>query len=110
MLEQDGVVLGEGLVKGVGSMGVVDAFGHDVSLFPSASARGAHVVLEVFGDNPSGQHPPGTDLNQVRVTLSPSLRGWRLHEVVRGDTLARIAHDYGQDTRVGDVFEETGTS
>jgi hypothetical protein len=105
VLEADGDVLGEGLVKGVGSMGVIDDFGHDVSLPDAVSARGAHVLLEVFGDDPSGEHPPGTDLNQVHVTLFTGLRGWRLHEVVRGDTIAKIARDDGQDTRVGDVVE-----
>jgi hypothetical protein len=105
VLEQDGDVLGEGRVKGVGSMGVVDDFGHDVSLPPPVTARGGHVLLEVFGEDPSGHNPPGADLNQIRVTLFTELRGWRLHEVVRGDTLARIARDHGQNTRVGDVFE-----
>jgi hypothetical protein len=105
VLERDGDALGEGLVNGVGSMGVVDDFGHDVSLFPSVHARGAHVVLEVFGDDPSGQNPPGSDLNQVQVTLFTELRGWRLHEVVRGDSLSRIAREQGQGTTPGDVFE-----
>jgi LysM domain len=58
-----------------------------------------------FGDDASGENPPGTDLNQVHVTLFTELRGWRLYEVVRGDTLSRIARDQGQDTRVDDVFE-----
>jgi hypothetical protein len=105
VLEQDDDVLGEGRVEGVGSNGVIDDFGSDVSLPSSVSARGAHVLLQVFGDDPSGQNPPGPDLNQVPVTLFTELRGWRLYEVVRGDTLARIARDQGQDTRVGDVFE-----
>jgi hypothetical protein len=105
VLEQDDDVLGEGNVKGVGSMGVIDDFGHDVSLPASVSARGAHVLLQVFGDDASGDNPPGTDLNQVHVTLFTELRGWRRYEVVRGNTLSRIARDQGQDTRVDDVFE-----
>jgi hypothetical protein len=105
LVEQDGAVLGEGLVGGVGSNGVVDDFGHGVSLDRSVDARGAHVVLEVFGDDPSGEHPPGTDLDRVQVTLFTRLRGWRLHEVVRGDTLSAIARDQGEGTRAGDVFE-----
>ena len=98
-------VLGEGLLQGVGSMGVLDDFGHDVSLPGSVDARGAHVLLQVYGDDPSGQHSPGTDLNQVRVTLFTGLQGWKLYEVVRGDNLTSIARDQGQDTRAGDVFE-----
>jgi hypothetical protein len=105
VLDPDGDALGEGLVKGVGSMGVIDDFGHDVSLHPWVHARGAHVLLEVFGDDPSGQNPPGSDLNQVHVTLFTELRGWRLHEVVRGDSLSKIAREQGQGTTVGDVFE-----
>jgi Immunoglobulin-like domain of bacterial spore germination len=38
MLEQDDDVLGEGKVQGVGSMGVIDDCGHDVSLPDSARA------------------------------------------------------------------------
>lgn len=98
-------VLGEGRLDGVGSMGVIDDFGNDVSLVPSALARGAHVVLEVFGDDASGQNPPGPDLNRINVTLFTELRGWRLYEVVRGDSLTKIAHEQGQGTTAGDVFE-----
>ena len=103
--ETDGDVLGEGLLEGVGSMGIIDDFGHDVSLPGAVDRRGAHVVLQVFGDDPSGQHPPGLELNEVPVTLFTGLQGWRLHEVVRGDTLSAIARDHGQGTRVADVFE-----
>ncbi len=105
LVEIDGDVLGEGQIRGAGSMGVVDDFGHDVSLPQGTEARGTHVLLQVFGDDPSGQNPPGPDLDQVRVTLFTGLRGFRLHEVVRGDTLSAIARDQGQDTTVADVFE-----
>ncbi|MCV2489181.1 LysM peptidoglycan-binding domain-containing protein [Geodermatophilus sp. YIM 151500] len=89
----------------MGANGVLDDFGHAVSLDRFVQARGVHVVLEVFGDDASGEHPPGTDLTEVPVTLFTGLRGWRLYEVVRGDTLSAIARDQGQGTRVGDVFE-----
>ena len=69
------------------------------------SARGAHVVLQVFGDDASGENPPGTDLDEVRVTLFTGLQGWRLHEVIRGDTLSEIARDVGENIRFPDVFE-----
>lgn len=105
VLEQDGDSLGDGQVHGAGSMGVLDDFGHDVSLGTSVSLRGAHVLLQVFGDDPSGEHPPGPDLNQISVTLFSTLQGWRLYEVRRGDTLTAIARDQGQDTRATDVFE-----
>lgn len=98
-------VLGEGKIEGIGSNGVLDDFGHDVSLGPSVSARGAHVTLQVFGDDPSGEHPPGPDLNEVHVTLFSGLQGWKLYEVKRGDTLAAIARNEGQNTGFGDIFE-----
>jgi hypothetical protein len=84
---------------------VIDDFGPDVSLAPAVSARGAHVVPDVFGEDSSGLNPPGTDLNQIRVTLFTGLRGRRLDEVARGDTLAAIARTQGQNTRVSDTFE-----
>ena len=105
VLGEEGTPLAEGLVEGAGSMGVVDDFCQEVLLPGSVSARGAHVVLQVFGDDPSGENPPGTDLNEVPVTLFTGLSGWRLHEVVRGDTLSEIARDVGQNTRFTDVFE-----
>lgn len=104
LLGEGGAPLGEGLVQGVGSMGVIDDFGHDVSL-GHRGARGEHVTLQVFGDDPSGDRPPGTDLDEVRVTLFSDLSGWRLYEVRRGDTLTRIAREEGQDTTAADVFE-----
>jgi hypothetical protein len=105
LIGDDGGTLGEGLVQGVGSMGVIQDFGHDVQLPASASARGEHVVLQVFGDDASGENPPGTDLNEVTVTLFTGLTGWRFHEVVRGDTLSAIARDQGTNIRFQDVFE-----
>ena len=105
VLGEDGTPLAEGLVQGAGSMGVIQDFGHDVLLPSSISARGDHVVLQVFGDDASGENPPGTDLNEVPVTLFTGLQGWRLHEVVRGDTLSEIARDVGENIRFQDVFE-----
>ena len=105
VLGEDGNPLAEGLVQGVGSNGVIHDFGHDVLLPASVSARGAHVMLQVFGDDASGENPPGPDLNEVRVTLFTGLQGWRLHEVVRGDTLSEIARDVGENIRFQDVFE-----
>jgi LysM repeat protein len=105
VLGENGSPLAEGLVEGVGSNGIIDDFGHDVRLPGSVSARGAHVVLQVFGDDASGQNPPGTDLNEVPVTLFTGLHGWRLHEVVRGDTLSEIARDVGENITFRDIFE-----
>lgn len=103
VLGHNAAVLGEGPVHGVGSMGVLDDFGHDVTL-PTANARAAPVTLQVFGDDPSGLHPPGPDLNEVPLVLFSGLQGWRLYQVVHGDTLTKIAHAQGQNTTVADVF------
>jgi hypothetical protein len=105
LLGQDGAPLAEGLVAGVGSMGIIDDFCLEIVLPSSVSARGAHVVLQVFGDDPSGQNPPGPDLNEVRVTLFTGLTGWRLYEVKSGDTLAAIARDQGENITFTDIFE-----
>jgi hypothetical protein len=105
VLGEDGGTLGEGRVQGVGSNGVIRDFGEMVSLPGTVNARAAHVRLQVFGDDASGIHPPGPDLNEVPVTLFTGLQGWRLHEVVRGDTVSAIARDQGQNTTVADVFE-----
>src|SRR5688500_722268 len=105
VLGDDGTPLAEGLVQGAGSNGVIEDFGHDIPLPGSVNARGLHVVLQVFGDDASGQNPPGTDLNEVRVTLFTGLQGFRLHEVIRGDTLSEIARDVGENIGFPDVFE-----
>jgi nucleoid-associated protein YgaU len=104
VLDEHGAKLGEGPVVGGGSMGVLDDFGHEITL-GGAQARGAHVILQVFGDDPSGQHPPGPDLNQIRVTLFTDMQGWKLYEVRSGDNLTKIAREQGQHTTADDIFE-----
>jgi hypothetical protein len=103
VLGRNASVLGEGRVQGVGSNGVLDDFGHDVTL-TTTSARAATVTLQVFGDDASGQHPPGPDLNEIPLVLFSGLQGFRLYEVVRGDNLTHIARDHGQNTTVDDIF------
>ncbi|MCW2742442.1 MAG: LysM peptidoglycan-binding protein [Blastococcus sp.] len=103
VLGRNASVLGQGRVQGVGSMGVLHDFGHDVTL-TTTSAHAATVTLQVFGDDPSGQHRPGPDLDEVPAVLFGGLTGWRLHEVVRGDNLTKIARDHGENTTVDDVF------
>jgi hypothetical protein len=104
LLDEDRHELGKGLVKGVGSMDVLSDFGHEVTLGGTVRERGAHVLLQVFGDDPSGRHPPGPDLNEVRVTLFTDLTGWKLYEVKSGDTLTKIVREQGRNTSVDDVF------
>jgi nucleoid-associated protein YgaU len=104
VLDSAGHTLGSGNIQGAGSMGVIRDFGNTVTL-GTTSARGAHVTLQVFGDDPSGLHPPGPDLNIIHVTLFTSLDGFKLYEVKGGDNLTRIAQQQGQNTTANDIFE-----
>ena len=67
-------LLGEGNNNGAGSMDVLDAFGQGVSLGPSVRAGAARRSPGLRCD-PSGEHPPGPDLNQIHVTLFSDLKG-----------------------------------
>lgn len=104
VLDGNGQPIGDGNIQGAGSMGVIRDFGNTVAL-GNTPARGEHVTLQVFGDDPSGIHPPGPDLNIVRVTLFTSLQGFKLYEVKSGDNLTKIAQQEGQNTTVNDIFE-----
>lgn len=104
LLDMNGQSVARGNIQGAGSMGVIRDFGHQVSV-GGYTARAAHMTLQVFGDDPSGIHPPGPDLNLVPVTLFTALEGWRLYEVRAGDTLTGIAREQGQNTTVDDVFQ-----
>lgn len=96
-------VLGQGLVQGVGSMDLMDDFGHHLRLPAGTRGRGRSVTLQVFGDDPTGERPPGTDLNEVPLRLFMALQGFRLHEVRRGDTLTAVAARWN-DATADDIF------
>ena len=104
VLDNNGHPLGNGNIQGAGSMGVIRDFGNTVTL-GNAPARGTHATRQVFGDDPSGIHPPGPDLSIVHVTLFTSLDGFRLYEVKSGDNLTKIAQQQGQNTTATDIFE-----
>lgn len=104
LLDMNGQSVAQGNIQGAGSMGVIRDFGHQVSV-GGYTARAAHMTLQVFGDDPSGIHPPGPDLNLVPITLFTALEGFRLYEVAAGDTLTKIAREQGQNTTVDDVFQ-----
>lgn len=104
VLDHKGRTLGKGRLKGVGSMDVLHDFGHQVSL-DDVSRRGAHVRLQVFGDDPSGRRRPGTDLNEIHVTLFTDVRGWKLYQVRRGDNLTKIAQKQGRNTSADDIYQ-----
>lgn len=86
-----GSVLAEGHFQ-AGSMGTMEAFVHQEGV--SVTHLGP-ATFQLFGDDPSGEHPPGVDLVEVPVILIPGMTGYRIHTVVRGDTLSKLARDYG---------------
>lgn len=104
VLDAAGHIIATGNIQGAGSMGVIRDFGHQVSL-GGFTARAAHMMLQVFGEDASGMNPPGTDLNVVPVTVFTGLEGFRLYEVVSGDNLTKIARDQGQNTTADDIFQ-----
>jgi LysM repeat protein len=63
------------------------------------------VTLQVFGEDASGIHPPGSDLNVVPVTVFTGLEGFRLYEVISGDSLSKIAREQGLKTTTDDIFQ-----
>lgn len=95
-------VVAQGFLQ-AGSMGLLEAFVHQQSLtFQHLGAA----VFQFFGDDPSGQHPPGQDLVEVPVILIPGMQGYRVRQVVGGDTLGQIAQDYG--SRVDHIVVANG--
>ena len=84
-------VLAEGFFQ-AGSMGLMEAFVYETAL--SFSYMGP-ATFQLFGDDPSGQHPPGLDLTEVPVILIPGMIGYQIYQVVAGDTLTKIARDTG---------------
>ncbi len=79
-----------------GSMGLLESFVHE------AEVQTDHIgpaVFELFGDDPSGERPPGLDTRSVPVIVIAGMQGYLLHQVVRGDTLSGIARQYGSDVR-----------
>jgi Immunoglobulin-like domain of bacterial spore germination/Protein of unknown function (DUF3616) len=109
LLDMNGQSVAQGNIQGAGSMGVIRDFGHQVSV-GGYTARAAHMTLQVFGDDPSGIHPPGPDLNLVPVTLFTALEGFRLYEVPAEDTLIKMAHEQGQNRAEGSPCWRTAGS
>jgi nucleoid-associated protein YgaU len=84
-------VLAEGFFQ-AGSMGLMQSFVYETTL--SFSHMGP-ATFQLFGDDPSGQHPPGLDLKEVPVILIPGMIGYQIYQVVAGDTLTKIAKETG---------------
>ncbi len=94
-LLSDGHELAAGFFQ-AGSMGLLESFVHD------AEVHTDHIgpaEFQLFGDDPSGARPPGLDTQTVPVIVIAGMRGYLVHQVVRGDTLHAIARQYGTDVR-----------
>ncbi|MFS0703435.1 LysM peptidoglycan-binding domain-containing protein [Cellulomonas sp. 179-A 9B4 NHS] len=91
LLTDTGDVVQDGFFQ-AGSMGTLEAFAQSV---PMTHTHVGPATFELFGDDPSGEHAPGVDLVSARVVLVPGARGYRPHQVVRGDTLSALAREHG---------------
>ena len=87
---QDGVVA-EGFFT-AGSTGLLESFVHAAPV--DTDYIGA-ATFELFGDDPSGERDPGLDTQSVSIIVIGGMQGYQLHQVVRGDTVSRIARDTG---------------
>ncbi len=79
-----------------GSMGLLESFVYESDVHTDYIGP---AVFQLFGDDPSGQRPPGLDTQSVPVIVIAGMQGYLLHQVVRGDTLHAIAQHYGSDVR-----------
>jgi hypothetical protein len=84
-------VLAEGFFT-AGSMGLLESFVHEATVDTDVIGT---ATFELFGDDPSGQRDPGLDTQSVPVIVIGGMQGYQLHQVVRGDTVSKIARDTG---------------
>lgn len=96
--DSDETRLQEGFLQG-GSMGLFAEFVGEVVLATTVTAPTAATLL-VYGDNPAlpEGESPGISTNRIPVVLVPGAQGFVVHEVVRGDTLSKIARENGYGT------------
>jgi LysM repeat protein len=52
-------------------------------------------TFELFGDDPSGERDAGLDSQSVPVIVIGGIQGYQLYQVVKGDTLTKIAKATG---------------
>ncbi len=72
-------------------MGTLEAFVHEEPIDVSQSGP---ATLQVLGDDPLGASV-GTDLVEVPVIPLQGVAGYVPHQVVDGDSLTRLAAQYG---------------
>ena len=88
-LVHDGEYLAAGFFQ-TGSMGLPESLVHE------AEVHTDHIgpaEFQMFGDDPSGQRPPGLDTQTVPVSVIAGMRGHLVHQAVQGDTLSAIARE-----------------
>jgi hypothetical protein len=84
-------VLAEGFFT-AGSTGLLESFVHEA---PVDTDYIGTATFELFGDDPSGQRDPGLDTQTVSIIVIGGMHGYLLHQVVRGDTVSKIARETG---------------
>jgi hypothetical protein len=99
LLNSRGKVVARGSAQAGGGMAGVGEFSTTLRV-DSPPRAGTHLVLQVFGDDPSGQGSgPGSHLQEVPLVMFPDLRGWLLYKVESGDTLSGIVQKLKDLTR-----------
>ena len=88
-------VLAEGFFT-AGSMGLLESFVHEATVETDFVGEG---TFELFGDDPSGERDTGLDTQSVPVLVIGGMQGYQLYQVVKGDTLTKIAKETGSTVR-----------
>ena len=84
-------VLAEGSFT-AGSMGLLESFVHEA---PVVTDYIGEATFELSGDDPRGVRDAGLDTQSVAIIVIGGMEGYRLHQVVRGDTVSAIASATG---------------
>ena len=80
-------VLAEGSFT-AGSMGLMESFVHEAQVDTDFVGP---ATVELSGDDPRGVRDAGLDTQSVSIIVIGGMEGYRLHQVVRGDTVSAIA-------------------
>jgi nucleoid-associated protein YgaU len=98
LLNRAGKVIDTDFANSSGGMALIGEFSKRVSV-KNPPRAGTPVTLQVFGDNPGPGKGPGSDLREVELIMFPTLVGYLLYRVEKGDTLTGIvrkARDFGK--------------
>lgn len=95
VLDDRGRELATGSAQAAGGMAGMGEFSTTIEM-ASPPRNGATVTLQAFGDNPGlpdDGPSPGFDLVEVPLLVFPTMRGWLLYRVSRGETLTSIRRE-----------------